>query len=101
MIVARLAVVAVLVASGAVILYGLAFDTTGRNIAFTIAGLAVFGATLAFVSAWFLVTSLRAAREGRGGRAVFGGLLGGLVAIVASLALAAASIFVLLTQTVT
>jgi hypothetical protein len=94
----RVAAVLVLVASGVVVFYGLVLDRTGQNIAFTVAGLAVLGGTLAFVSAWFLVTSLRAAREGRGGRAVFGSLFGGLLAIAASMALAGASIFALLTR---
>jgi hypothetical protein len=100
MTVVRLAVLAILIASGAVVFYGLVMDRTGQNIAFTVAGLGVFGAMLAFVSAWFLVTSLRAARMGRGRRAILGGLIGGTVAIGSSAALAAAAIFALLTRTV-
>ena len=45
----RIAVVAVLVASGLVVFYGLILDRSGQNIAFTVAGLAVFGLTLAFI----------------------------------------------------
>lgn len=98
MIVVRLAVLAVLVASGAVVFYGLVLDRTGQNIAFTVAGLAVLGITLAFVAAWFLTTSMRAARRGSGS-AIVGSVLGGLVAIAASMSLAAAAIFFLLTRT--
>lgn len=97
MIVVRLAVMAVLVASGAVVFYGLVLDRTGQNIAFTVAGLAVLGITLAFVAAWFLARSMRAARRGSGS-AIVGSVLGGLVAIAASMSLAAAAIFFLLTR---
>ena len=94
----RLAVILVLVVSGAVVFYGMVLDRTGQNIAFTVAGLAVLGGTLAFVAAWFLMRALTAARWGHGGRALAGGLMGGLFAIAASAALAAASVFALLTR---
>lgn len=94
----RLAVILVLVVSGAVVFYGMILDRTGQNIAFTVAGLAVLGGTLAFVAAWFLMRALTAARWGHGGRALAGGLMGGLFAIAASAALAAASVFALLTR---
>ena len=64
----RIAVVVVLVASGLVVLYGLILDRSGQNIAFTVAGLAVLGLTLAFISAWFLTRALTDARWGRTGR---------------------------------
>ena len=60
-----MAVVVVLVASGLVVLYGLILDRSGQNIAFTVAGLAVLGLTLAFISAWFLTRALTDARWGR------------------------------------
>ena len=47
----RIAVVVVLIASGLVVLYGMILDRSGQNIAFTVAGLAVFGLTLAFIAA--------------------------------------------------
>ncbi len=61
----RIAVIVVLVASGLVVLYGLILDRSGQNIAFTVAGLAVLGLTLAFISAWFLNRALADARWGR------------------------------------
>jgi hypothetical protein len=96
----RFAVVAVLLASGAVVVYGLLFDRTGQSIAFTVAGLAALGITLAFVAAWFLSTSLGAARRGKAARAVLGGLVGGMCAVAASMALAAGAIFAIVTLTV-
>lgn len=94
----RIAVVLVLVASGLVVFYGLILDRTGQNIAFTVAGLAVFGLTLIFVAAWFLANALRDAKWGRVGRAVFGGFAGGVFAIGAAGSLAAASVFAILTR---
>ena len=96
----RLGVAALLVASGVVVLCGLVFDRTGQNIAFTVAGLAVFGVLSAFVAAWFLFASLRAARQGRALRAIVGAFVGGLFCVGSSMALAAAAIFALLTLTV-
>jgi hypothetical protein len=95
----RLVVVALLVASGTIVVYGLLFDRTGQSIAFTVAGLAILGVTMAFVAAWFLSTSLTAARHGRGLRAIVGGLVGGACAIGASMALAAGAIFAIVTLT--
>ena len=68
----RIAVVVVLVASGLVVLYGLILDRSGQNIAFTVAGLAVLGLTLAFISAWFLTRALTDARWGRSGGSLVG-----------------------------
>lgn len=98
MTVARIAVVLVLVASGAVAFYGLVLDRSGQNIAFTVAGLAVFGITLAFISAWFLKRALSDARWGRTGGAILGGIAGGVCAIGAAMSLAAASVFAILTR---
>jgi hypothetical protein len=94
----RLAIVLVLIASGLVVFYGLILDRSGQNIAFTVAGLAVFGLTLAFVAAWFLLSAMTAARWGHSIRAIGGGLLGGFFAIGAAMSLAAASIFAILTR---
>jgi hypothetical protein len=94
----RIAVVIVLVASGLVVFYGLVLDRTGQNIAFTVAGLVVFGLAMAFVAAWFLGRALTDARWGRSGGALLGGLAGGLFAIGSAMALAAASIFAILTR---
>jgi hypothetical protein len=94
----RLAIILVLVASGAVVFYGLLLDRSGQNVAFTVAGLAVMGGTLAFVAAWFLGRALTAARDGRSGPAITGGALGGLRAIGSAGCLAAASVFAILTR---
>jgi hypothetical protein len=95
---ARIAVVIVLVLSGLVVFYGLILDRSGQNIAITVAGLVVFGLTMAFTSAWFLGRALTDARWGRGGGAVLGALAGGLFALGAAGSLAAASIFAILTR---
>ncbi len=98
MTVVRLAVVLVLVLSGFVVFYGFILDRSSQNIAFIVAGLAVFGLTLAFIAAWFLVRALTDARWGRSGGALIGGLAGGLFAIGAAMSLAAASVFGILTR---
>ena len=89
----RIAVVVVLVVSGLVVLYGMILDRSGQNIAFTVAGLAVLGLTMAFVSAWFLTRALTDARWGRSGGALLGAAAGGVFAVAAAGCLAAASIF--------
>ena len=89
----RIAVVVVMVLSGVVVLYGLILDRTGQNIAFTVAGLAVLGLTLAFTSAWFLSRALADARWGRTAGSLIGAAMGGLFALGAAGCLAAASIF--------
>ena len=94
----RIAVVIILIASGLVVFYGLVLDRTGQNIAFTVAGLVVFGLAMAFIAAWFLGRALTDARWGRSGGALLGGLAGGLFAIGSAMSLAAASIFAILTR---
>ena len=89
----RIVVVLVLVGSGLLAFYGLILDRSGQNIAFTIAGLTVFGLTMAFISAWFLTRALSDARWGRSGGAIIGALAGGICAILAAAALAGASVF--------
>ena len=89
----RIVVVLVLVGSGLLAFYGLILDRSGQNIAFTIAGLTVFGLTMAFISAWFLTRALNDARWGRSGGAIIGALAGGSCAILAAAALAGASVF--------
>ena len=89
----RIAVVVVLVASGLVVLYGMILDRSGQNLAFTVAGLAVLGLTLAFIAAWFLTRALTDARWGRAGGSLLGAAVGGLFAIAAAGCLAAASVF--------
>lgn len=89
----RIAVVVVMLVAGLIVLYGLILDRTGQNIAFTVAGLAVLGLTLAFVSAWFLSRALKDARWGRTGGSLLGAAMGGLFALAAAGCLAAASVF--------
>ena len=98
MSVVRLVVVLLLLGSGAVAFYGLVLDRSGQNIAFTVAGLAVFGVSLAFIAAWFLARALSDARWGRSGGAIVGAVAGGLFAIASAMALAAASVFFILTR---
>jgi hypothetical protein len=94
----RIAAIVVLLASGAVVFYGLLLDRSGQNVAFTVAGLAVMGGTLAFIAAWFLGRALSAARAGRSAPALTGSFLGGLCAIASAGCLAAASVFAILTR---
>ncbi|MFV2065239.1 MAG: hypothetical protein ACC726_17245 [Chloroflexota bacterium] len=94
----RIAVVLVLIASGMVVFYGFILDRSSQNIAFIVAGLVVFGLTLAFIAAWFLMRALTDARWGRSAGAIVGGLAGGLFAIGAAMSLAAASVFAILTR---
>jgi hypothetical protein len=89
----RIAVVAVLIVSGLVAFYGLILDRSGQNIAYTVAGLAVFGLTSAFIASWFLARALTDARWGRSGGAVVGAFAGGIFALSAAMTLAAASVF--------
>jgi hypothetical protein len=95
---ARIAVIVVLVLSGLVVFYGLVLDRTGQNIAFLVAGLIVFGLSMAFIAAWFLGRALTDARWGRTAGALLGGLAGGLFAVGAAMSLAAASVFAILTR---
>ncbi len=94
----RIAVIVILILSGLVVFYGLILDRTGQNIAFTVAGLVVFGLCLAFIAAWFLGRALSDARWGRTAGALLGGLAGGIFAIGAAMSLAAASVFAILTR---
>ena len=82
-----------MVAAGLVVLYGLILDRSGQNIAFTVAGLAVLGLTLAFTSAWFLSRALTDARWGRTAGSLLGAVTGGVFALAAAGCLAAASVF--------
>jgi hypothetical protein len=85
----RVILLVALVASAAVVVYGLLFDRSGQAIPFTVAGLLVLGVTSAVVSVGLARGSLRAGNEGRALRAIGGALLGGLFALGA-----AASLFV-------
>jgi hypothetical protein len=89
----RIAVVVVMVVSALVVLYGLILDRSGQNIAFTVAGLAVLGLSLAFTAAWFLGRALTDARWGRTAGSLLGAVMGGLAAMAAAGCLAIASIF--------
>jgi Na+/phosphate symporter len=93
----RLAVVVLLVLSGLVVFYGLILDRTGQNVAFTVAGLLVFGLCMVFTSAWFLGRAMTDARRGRTSGAILGSLAGGICAIGAAGSLAAASVFAIIT----
>jgi hypothetical protein len=94
---ARLAVIVLLVLSGVLAFYGLVLDRSGQNITFTVVGLLVFGLCLVFMAAWLLGLALTDARRGRTGGAILGGVAGGLCAVGAAMALAAASVFAIVT----
>lgn len=96
----KLVIAAVLVASAAVVFYGLVMDRTGQAIAFTVAGLGVLGITLAIVAIWFASSGIQAGRDGYAIRAILGGLFGGLFALMSAGALAGAVVFGLLTRSV-
>jgi len=95
---ARLVLFLALVGSAAVVVYGLFLDRTGSTIAFTVAGLAVLGVTLALISFRLAVGSVRAGSAGRGAVSVGSALLGGVCALLASGSLSAAVIFGLLAR---
>jgi hypothetical protein len=87
-----------LVGSAAVAAYSLLVARGSQSIAITVAALAILGVTMAMLSLALTLGAVRAGRIGSGGRAILGGLFGGLFALAASGALAAAVIFALLSQ---
>lgn len=94
----RAFLVVALLGSAAVGIYGLFIDRTGRTIAFTVAGLAILGVTLAIVSLQLARASVSAGQRGRGGRAIGAALLGGLCAFAASGSLGTAVVLGLLAR---
>lgn len=86
MIVRAILVIALL-ASGAVVIYGLLFDRSGQAIAFTVAGLLVLGVTAAVISVALARGAFGAGNAGHGIRALAGAFLGGLFALGASASL--------------
>lgn len=80
----RVILVVALVASAAVVVYGLLLDRSGQAIPFTVAGLLVLGVTCAVISVGLARGAFRAGNEGRGIRAIGGAVLGGLFALAAS-----------------
>jgi len=89
----RLVLLVALIGSAAVVFYGLVLDRSGQAIAFTVAGLFVLGVTSAVIAVGCAVGVVNAGREGRGFRALLGGLLGGAFALGAAGSLAFAVIF--------
>lgn len=83
----RVILLVALVASAAVVVYGLLFDRSGQAIAFTVAGLLVLGVTSAVISVGLARGAFGAGNEGRGVRAIGGAFLGGLFALGASASL--------------
>jgi hypothetical protein len=94
----RVALLIALLGSAAVAAYSLLVARGSQSIAITVAALAVLGVTMVLLSLTLAAGAVRAGRRGSGGRAILGGLLGGLFAVAASGALAAAVIFALLSQ---
>lgn len=83
----RVILLVALVASVAVVVYGLLLDRSGQAIPFTVAGLLVLGVTAAVISVGFARSAFGAGSEGRAIRAISGALLGGLFALGASASL--------------
>lgn len=89
----RVILVLALLGSAAVVFYGLVMDRTGQAIALTVAGLLVLGVTCAVISVGLAIGAIGAGQDGRGLRAVTGAFVGGLFALAAAGALAAAMVF--------
>lgn len=83
----RIVLLVALVASAAVVVYGLLFDRSGQAIPFTVAGLLVLGVTSAVISVGLARGAFSAGNQGRAIRAISGAVLGGLFALGASASL--------------
>lgn len=94
----RVVLLVALVGSAAVAAYSLLVARGSQSIAITVAALAVLGVSTALLSLTLAAGAVRAGRQGAAIRAILGGLFGGLFALAASGALAAAVIFALLSQ---
>jgi hypothetical protein len=94
----RIALLIALLGSAAVAAYSLLVARGSQSIAITVAALAVLGVAMVLLSVTLAAGAVRAGRAGAGGRAILGGLLGGMFVLGASGALAAAVIFALLSQ---
>jgi hypothetical protein len=86
-VIIRVILLVALVASAAVVVYGLLLDRSGQAIPFTVAGLLVLGVTAAVISVGLAKGAFSAGNEGRAIRAIGGALLGGLFALGASASL--------------
>jgi hypothetical protein len=86
-VIVRIILFVALLASAAVVIYGLIFDRSGQAIALTVAGLLVLGVTSAVISVGLATQAVGAGQEGRGIRAVAGAFVGGLFALGASASL--------------
>lgn len=89
----RVILILALLGSAAVVFYGLVMDRTGQAIALTVAGLLVLGVTSAVISVGLAMGAIGAGQDGRGLRALAGAFMGGLFALGAAGALAAAMVF--------
>jgi hypothetical protein len=86
-VIVRIILFVALLASAAVVIYGLIFDRSGQAIALTVAGLLVLGVTSAVISVGLATQAVGAGQEGRGIRAIAGAFVGGLFALGASASL--------------
>jgi hypothetical protein len=86
-VIVRIILFVALLASAAVVIYGLIFDRSGQAIALTVAGLLVLGVTSAVISVGLATQAVGAGQEGRGIGAVAGAFVGGLFALGASASL--------------
>jgi hypothetical protein len=92
-VIVRVILLLALVASAAVVFYGLFMDRTGQAIALTVAGLIVLGVTSVVISVGLAIGAISAGQAGRGIRALGGAFLGGLFALGASASLAGAFVY--------
>jgi hypothetical protein len=86
-VIVRLILFVALLASAAVVIYGLVLDRSGQAIAFTVAGLLVLGVTSAVISVGLATQAIGAGQEGRAIRAIAGAFVGGLFVLGASASL--------------
>jgi hypothetical protein len=86
-VIVRIILFVALLASAAVVIYGLVLDRSGQAIALTVAGLLVLGVTSAVISVGLATQAIGAGQEGRGIRAIAGAFVGGLFALGASASL--------------
>lgn len=93
---AQIVLLVALFASLVVVVYGSFVDKSAAQVPILGSGLAVMGLTLLAFAGMGALASVRAGREGEGGRAFGAALIGGICALAAAGALGAALVLVLL-----
>ena len=93
----RVLLLILMVAAGAVVLFGVFVDTPGVRLPLIVSGLAVGGIAAGIFGFSLAGTAIRTGEQGRGGRATLIAFLGGLFVIGAAGALAGAIVLGILT----